>query len=53
MHELVQLARENALGTFVLLIATVWAIERAVTAWANSKRPIVKCECDGSCCEEE
>jgi len=53
MNELVILMRENPLGTFILFLATLWAIERMLSAAMNRNRPYLKCECDCSCCEEE
>lgn len=53
MHEIGQLMRENPFGTFVCFLATIWAIERTMTAWAESRRPIIKCECECSCCVDD
>lgn len=48
IHELFTLMRENPLGTFIIILAILWAFERMVTAFINRNKPV--CDCD--CCEE-
>jgi hypothetical protein len=48
-HELFALMRENPLGTFIIILAVLWAFERMVTTFLNRNKPV--CECD--CCQEE
>jgi hypothetical protein len=54
MTELIALVHEYPWGTLAIVLGTVYAIERTITAVAHSRRPIVqKVECDCECCHEE
>lgn len=48
-HELFALMRENPLGTFIIILCVLWAIERMVVAFLHRNRPTCDCEC----CEPE
>jgi hypothetical protein len=51
IHELFTLMRENPLGTFIIILAVLWAFERMVVAFLHRNRPVVNCECD--CCHTD
>ena len=51
IHELFSLMRENPLGTFIIILAVLWAFERMVTTFLNRNKPVVQCDCD--CCEHD
>lgn len=46
MSELAGLIRQFPEGSFFLLIALIWGIERVGVAFASRNRPIVKCDRD-------
>lgn len=50
-HELVTLIRENPFGSFIIILATLWACERVIRAFINRNKPVApECDCD---CEDE
>lgn len=48
-HDLFLLMRENPFGTFIIILAVLWAFERMVVALINRNKPA--CEC--TCCDED
>lgn len=48
-HDLCALITNNPFGSFIIILASIWAAERVVTALINRKKP--ECECD--CCVNE
>lgn len=51
MSELAGLIRQFPEGSFFLLIALIWGIERVGVAFAQRNRPIMNCNCE--CCEHD
>lgn len=52
IHEIVSLIKENPLGSFIVILAVLWACERVITAFINrNKPPATVCECP--CCDED
>ena len=46
------LIREFPFGSFIIILAVLWAGERVVTALINrNKPPAPECDCD--CCDED
>lgn len=51
MHELAELIRSFPEGSFFLLIALIWGMERVGVAIASRNRPIMNCNCE--CCGDD
>lgn len=52
MHDLAELIRSFPEGSFFLLIALIWGMERVGVAIAHRNRPLVQ-KCDCECCHNE
>lgn len=50
MQLIASLIREFPFGSFIIILATLWAGERMVTAFINRNKPPPP-ECDCECCE--
>ncbi len=48
LHELCHLITENGIGSFLILLALIWATVTVLTAFINRNKP--SCICD--CCDE-
>lgn len=44
-HDLCTLITNNPLGSFIVILALIWACERVVTALINRNKPECECEC--------
>lgn len=54
MSELVHLVEWGGIGSFIILLAFIWACERVITAFINRNKPATDCERDCECeCDEE
>lgn len=54
MDLIFKFASEHTFEFVIICAVVVYAVERTITAIANSRRPIVqRCECDCECCHEE
>lgn len=54
MSELVHLIEWGGIGSFIILLAFIWACERVITAFINRNKPATDCERDCECdCDEE
>jgi hypothetical protein len=52
MQTLASLIREFPFGAFVIILASLWAGERVVTAFINRNKP--ECDCERDCeCEDD
>jgi len=51
MEIIASLIKEFPFGSFIIILAALWAFERMVTSFINRNKPIVQCDCN--CCEEE
>ena len=49
MSEIANLIRQFPEGSFLLLLALIWACERMVVSAVNRNRPLVQ-KCDCECC---
>lgn len=45
LHEICLLITNNGLGSFLILLALIWASERVITAFINRNKPVCDCEC--------
>lgn len=51
MEIIAGLIREFPFGSFIIILAVLWACERVVTSFINRNKPAApQCECD--CCED-
>ena len=48
MRELVQLIEWGGIGSFIILLAFIWACERVITAFINRNKPAPQ-----ECCHED
>lgn len=54
MRELVGLIEWGGIGSFIIIIAFIWACERVITAFINRNKPDTDCERDCECdCDED
>jgi len=45
MSEVVGLIREFPFGSLIIILSLIWAVERAVSSFANRNKPDCECEC--------
>lgn len=50
MQLIASLIREFPFGSFIIILAALWACERMVTAFINRNKPPAP-QCDCECCE--
>ena len=54
MSDLVRLIEWGGIGSFIVILAFIWAGERVLTAFINRNKPATDCARDCECdCDEE
>jgi hypothetical protein len=51
-HDLTVLITNNPFGSFIIILAALWACERVVKAFINRNKPPAP-ECNCECCDED
>jgi hypothetical protein len=54
VSDLVRLIEWGGIGSFIVILAFIWACERVITGFINRNKPATDCERDCECdCDEE